>query len=202
MANLCYSINSLKEEINKNEHYFSAPLNIIFLCSAPISLNDIDPSKLPESPTALDMYVLKNQNIVLTTTWITDLTITMNFANCKKEIFDRFSQTLILTQKPYNQALVIVDKTFQFIGMNDSQKFNAKITPDLTRVYTTINHLINQENAFLRQITLFNKMLTSADILLDVNSRLKRTASINSPKQQPKIIFEKSSSVNPENLPF
>ena len=82
MANLHYSINSLKEEINKNEHYFSAPLNIIFLCSAPISLNDIDPAKLPESPTALDMYVLKNQNIVLTTTWITDITITMDFANC------------------------------------------------------------------------------------------------------------------------
>ena len=86
--------------------------------------------------------------------------------------------------------------------MNDSQKFNAKITPDLTRVYTTINHLINQENVFLRQITLFNEMLTTADILLDVNTRLKRTASINSPKQQPKIIFEKSFSENHENFNY
>ena len=99
MANLCYSINSLKEEIIKDEHYFGAPLNIIFICSAPISLNDIDPANLPESPTALDIYVLKNQNIVLTKTWITDLTITMNFANCIKEIYDRFSQSLILTKK-------------------------------------------------------------------------------------------------------
>merc|ERR1712215_92074 len=128
------------------------------------------------------MYILRNQDIVLTTTWMIDQTITMNFANCIKEINDRFSQTLILTKKPYNQALVIIDKTFQFISMNNSQKFNAKITPDLTRVFTTINHLITQENAFLRQITLFNEMLTTADILLDVNNRLKRTASINSPK--------------------
>ena len=148
MANLRYSINSLKEKINKNEHFFSAPLNIIFICSAPISLNDIDPANLPTSPTALDMYVLKNQNIVLTTTWITDLTITMNFANCIKEINDRFSQSLVLTKKPYNQALVIIDQTFQFISMNSSQKFNANITPDLTRVFATLNHVITQESAF------------------------------------------------------
>ena len=107
MANLRYSINSLKEEIIKDEHYFSAPINIIFICSAPISLNDIDPANLPTNPTALDMYVLRNQNIVLTTTWMIDQTITMNFANCIKEINDRFSQSLVLKKKPYNQALVL-----------------------------------------------------------------------------------------------
>ena len=128
-----------------------------------------------------------------------DQTITMNFANCIKEINDRFSQSLVLTKKPYNQALVLIDQQFQFISMNSSQKFKAKITPDLTRVFTTLNHVINQESAFLRQITLFNEMLTNADILLDVNNRLKRTAPISSPKQQPIIIFKKSSSVNPVN---
>ena len=80
------------------------------------------------------MYVLKDQTLVLTTTWITDITVTLDFENCKKQIFERFSQTLILSQKPYNQALVIVDKTFQFIGMNDSQKFNAKITQNWQKV--------------------------------------------------------------------
>ena len=77
-----------------------------------------------------------------------DQTITMNFANCIKEINDRFSQSLVLTKKPYNQALVLIDQQFQFISMNSSQKFKAKITPDLTRVFTTLNHVINQESAF------------------------------------------------------
>ena len=40
----------------------------------------------------------------------------------------------------------------------------------------------------------------SVDILLDVYSRLKRTASINCPKKQPKIIFEKSFPENHENF--
>ena len=95
------------------------------------------------------MYILKDQTLVLTTTWIPDITLTLDFENCKTQIYERFSQTLTLSQKPFNQALVIVNKLFQFIKMNDSQKFYAKKTPDLTRIYTTIQHLIEQENAYL-----------------------------------------------------
>ena len=145
------------------------------------------------------MYILKDQTLVLTTTWITDITVTLDFENCKKQIFERFSQTLTLSQKPYNQALVIVNKLFQFINMNDSQKFHAKKTPDLTRIYTTIQHLIEQENAYLRQITLFNDMLKSANILEEVNPRLRRTVSKTSAGKQPKIIFEKSLPKHHEN---
>ena len=94
------------------------------------------------------MYILRNQDIVLTTTWVVDQTITMNFANCIKEITDRFSQSLVLTKQPYNQALVLINQQLEFISMNSSQKFQAKITPDLTRVFTTLNHVINQESAF------------------------------------------------------
>ena len=57
MANLRYSITSLKEEIVKDDNYFGAPLNIIYICSAPIPINDLDPANLPTNPTALDMYV-------------------------------------------------------------------------------------------------------------------------------------------------
>ena len=70
--------------------------------------------------------------------------------------------------------------------MNDLQKFHAKKTPDLTRIYTTIQHLIEQENAYLRQITLFNDMLKSANILAEVNPRLKRTVSKPSTGIKPK----------------
>ena len=74
--------------------------------------------------------------------------------------------------------------------MNSSQKFQAQTTQDLTRVFTTLGHIINQESAFLRQLTLFKDMLTNADILLDVSQRLKRTAPISRSLQQPTTIFE------------
>ena len=189
MDNLRYSITSLEDEIVKDDDHFGATLNIIFICSAPIPINDLDPANLPTNPTYLDMYILRNQDIVLTTTWMVDQTITMNFANCIKEITDRFSQSLVLTKQPYNQALVLINQQFKFISMNSSQKFQAKITPDLTRVFTTLNHVINQESAFLRQITLFKDMLTNADILLDVNPRLKRTAPISSPPPSLRRVF-------------
>ena len=83
---------------------------MIFLSSAPVSINDIDPLQLPEFPISLDMYILKDQTLVLTTTWIADITVTLDFENCKTQIYERFSQTLTLSQKPFNQALVIVNK--------------------------------------------------------------------------------------------
>ena len=75
-------------------------------------MNEIDPLQLPDFPIALDMYILKDQTLVLTSTWVADITVTLDFQNCKTEIYERFSQTLTLSQKPFNQALVIVNKIF------------------------------------------------------------------------------------------
>ena len=93
------------------------------------------------------MYILKNQDIVLTSTWVVDQTITMNFSNCIQAITDRFSQLLVLSKQPFNQALVLINQQFKFVSMNSSQKFQAKITQDLTLVFTTLGHIINQKLA-------------------------------------------------------
>ena len=180
----------MEDEIVKDDDHFGATLNIIFICSAPIPINDLDPANLPTNPTALDMYILKNQDIVLTSNWVVDQTITMDFPNCIQAINERFSQLLVLTKQPFNQALVLINQEFKFVNMNSSQKFQAQTTQDLTRVFMTLGHIINQESAFLRQLTLFKDMLTNADILLDVSQRLKRTAPISSSLQQPTTIFE------------
>ena len=77
-----------------------------------------------------------------------------------------------------------------FINMNDDQKFHGKKTPNLTRIYTTLQHLIAQEKAYLRQITHFNDMLKKANILATVNPRLKRTVSKSSAGKHTNITFE------------
>ena len=165
----------------------------------PISLNKIDPLKLPDFPLALDMYILKDQTLVLTSTWVADITVTLDFQHCKTKINERFSQQISLSQQPFDQALVIKNKIFMFINMNDDQKFYAKKTPDLTRIYTTLQHLIAQEKAYLRQITHFNDMLKKANILATVNPRLKRTVSKSSAGKHTNITFEKSLPKNHEN---
>ena len=120
------------------EDYFSAPLNLIFLSSAPISIDKIDPLELPNLPLALDMYILKDQSLVLTSTWVEDITITLDFQICKTKLHERFSQHISISQQPFDQALVLKNKIFMFIDMNDDKKFYGKKTPNLTRIYTTL----------------------------------------------------------------
>ena len=131
------------------EEYLSSPLNLIFLASAPISIDKLDPLQLPNLPLSLDMYILKDQSLVLTSTWVEDITITLNFKICKTKLHERFSQHVSISKQPFDQALVLKNKIFMFIDMNDDQKFYGKKTPDLTRIYTTFQHLIAQEQSFL-----------------------------------------------------
>ena len=101
IQNLQKSINSLQEKMRPIEDYFSAPLNLIFLSSAPISIDKIDPLELPNLPLALDMYILKDQTLVLTSTWVEDITITLDFQHCKTKLHERFSQQISLYQQPF-----------------------------------------------------------------------------------------------------
>ena len=98
IENLQHSIHSLQEEIRPIGDYFSAPLKLIFLSSASVSLNKIEPLKLPDFPISLDMYILKDQTLVLTSTWVTDITVTLDFQHCKTKINERFSQQITLSR--------------------------------------------------------------------------------------------------------
>ena len=181
------------------EEYFSAPLNLIFLSSAPISIDKLDPLELPNLPLALDMYILKDQSLVLTSTWVEDITITLDFKICKTKLHERFSQHISISKQPFDQALVLKNKIFMFIDMNDDQKIYGKKTPDLTRIYTTLQHLIAQEQSFLSQIINFNDMLTKADIFTPVIPRRKRTVSRSSTENHTIITFQRFLSNSHEN---
>merc|ERR1712215_224293 len=150
-----------------------------------------DPLELPNLPLALDMYILKDQTLVLTSTWVEDITITLDFQICKTKLHERFFQHIYISQQPFDQDLVLKNKIFMFIDMNDDQKFYGKKTPDLTRIYTTLQHLIAQEKAYLRKIIHFNDMLTKADILTPVIPRRKRTVSRSNTEDHTIITFEK-----------
>ena len=143
------------------------------MCSAPLKVGDLTPGDLPVENVSLDMYILRDQEIVITSNWVTgDETVTMDFPGCVQEINDRFSQTLILVK----QALVLIDQIFTFVNMNSTLKFVAHSSQDLQRVFSTLGQIIEQESAFLKQLTSFKSILTTAKVFTDVTERVKRTA--------------------------
>ena len=98
----------------------------------------------------------------------------MDFPGFIKVLNDRFSQTVNPVQKPYNQALVLVDQKFKFVDMNSPETFVAYPSSDLKRVYLTLAKIIEQESTFLNQLISFKSMLKSAQVFTDVTTRLKR----------------------------
>ena len=94
IQNLQTSIDSLQEKMQPIEEYYSSPLNLICLASAPISIYKLDPLKLPNLPLSLDKYILKDQSLVLTSTWVEDILITLDFNICqtnfKKDFHKKF----------------------------------------------------------------------------------------------------------------
>ena len=111
------------------------------MCSAPLQIGDLNPSNLPIDHISLDMFILHDQEIVITSNWVIDETITMDFPGCIQAINECFSQTLVLVKQPYNQALVLIDQKFQFVNMNHTSKFMAHTTQDFQRVFATL-HLV------------------------------------------------------------
>ena len=150
MDNLQTSITYLANEMIKNEDgKFCASLNIIFMCSAPLQIGDLTPGDLPVENVSLDMYILRDQEIVITSNWVTDETVTMDFPGCVRAIIDRFSQTLILVKQPYNQALVLIDQIFTFVNLNNTSKYVSLLLRAYSACLPHLVKLLNKSRHFL-----------------------------------------------------
>ena len=120
-------------------------LNIICMTSAPMRVGDLKPESLPTQPLSLDMFIMRDQTTV---NWvISDQVVTMDFPGFIKVLNDRFSQTVTPVQKPYNQGLVLIDQTFQFVDMNSPETFVA-INLDLIR-YVFRSILLNSTSVII-----------------------------------------------------
>ena len=71
-------------------------LNLIFITSSYKNIDDYPPLTLPDEPTALDLWILRDQSLVLTHNWDTkDELVTMIFKNFTAEMFVKFSQDIV-----------------------------------------------------------------------------------------------------------
>ena len=140
MDNLKDSIGALRKEIHLNENAkIMTRLDIAFMTSSSYDFKQLQPSDLPVIPTSIDVWILRGQDILLTKDWASeDLIINMKFTGFQQTIARIFSQTIVPTVQPYNQGLVIIDKTFQFVKMESLTTFEVNSTSDLQQVFTTL----------------------------------------------------------------
>ena len=85
------------------------------MTSSAYNYKKLKPSNLPILPSAIDVWILIDQEILLTRDWSAeDQVINRNFSGFETQIKKVFDQSLKQTAQPFNQGLVIIDKQLQF----------------------------------------------------------------------------------------
>ena len=107
------------------------------MTSSTYNYKKLQPSALPILPSAIDVWILQDQEILLKRDWLAEDQVTnMIFSGFETQIKTVFSPSLKPTVQPFNQGLVIIDKRLQFLTMESSLVFKVDATFYLKRVYT------------------------------------------------------------------
>ena len=95
------SIMQLKDELHtdKNGTIYTR-LDIIFMSSAATDFASLNPSSLPEFPTSLDIWILRDQSIILTKKMLSDEAINLQFESFIDSIKQTFGQTITVQKQP------------------------------------------------------------------------------------------------------
>ena len=147
-------------------------------------LKYLNPAELPEDPIALDAWILEGKEIILSKDQIEDdQLINLGFDEMKNTIQQVFSQSIEIEKRDFHQCLVLEDGLLKFARMDTNTTYLAQTNPPLTQVSTLLAKIIAQELDFHEQLTTFQTMLQSADVL-------KQTADLiptGIPRQQPRM---------------
>ena len=151
------SIVDLRKEIYQDDNYnFHAKVHIIFMTSSAHTFALLDPSNLPTGSIAIDVWILRNQNVILTTKYQTDSGQNWQFSTFTKDLKSNFQQDITVSQQAYNQVLVLRNGIFSFISFDSTDMFLiGKNSSHLFQVAILFGQIIEQENAFLTELTSF-----------------------------------------------
>ena len=156
----------MKKEIYQNENYdFYAKVHIIFITSSAHTFALLDPANLPTQPIAIDVWILRNQNVILTTKYQSDSGLNWQFSTFTQGLKSRFNQDITFTKQAFNQVLVLRNSIFSFANFDSEEMFLCKNSSHLFKVAVLFAQIIEQENSFLTELTSFQSMLYKAKIL-------------------------------------
>jgi hypothetical protein len=134
------------------------------MSGAATAFASLDPNDLPMDPTALDIWILRDQNIILSTHITSEESINLQFQGFIGNILTTFAQVITIETMPFHQALVLKDKQFVFERMDSSNKYAAKTNKRLSQIATLFSQIVKQEISFMSQLQAFTQMLINANI--------------------------------------
>ena len=160
------SIIDLRKEIYQDDKYdFYAKVHIIFMTSSAHTFALLDPSNLPTESIAIDVWILRNQNVILTTKYQSDSGLNWQFSTSTQGLKSRFHQEITFSQQAYNQVLVLRNGMFSFTSFDSTEMFLCKNSSHLFHMAILFGQIIEQEIDFLTELTAFQSMLYKAKIL-------------------------------------
>ena len=150
------SISELKNEIYLDTTYrYHAKLPIIFMASSALNFATLDPNDLPSSNVAVDIYVIRNQDVILSQFFHNDTALNWQFPKFVSDFKKRFGQDITVSKQNYNQILVIRNLEFSFVDFDSNDMFLCKNSTHLAQIATLFSQIIEQENSFLLQLKSF-----------------------------------------------
>ena len=86
----------------------------------------LEPDDLPSSNVAVDVWVIRNQDVILSQFYHNDTALNWQFPKFIADFKMRIGQTISVTKQDFNQVLVIRDKQLSFVNFNSNDMFLCK----------------------------------------------------------------------------
>jgi hypothetical protein len=125
------------------------------------------PNDMPMQNVALDIWIIRHQNVILTQRFRHDSAFSLQFTNFTQMIQSRFGQAITIESQNYNQVLVLIEQRLQFVNIDSQTMFLCQNTTNLAHVATLFHQIIEQDKSFLLELTFFQNMLQNAEILTE-----------------------------------
>ena len=123
------------------EYQYFAKVHIIFMSSATFTFALLEPTDLPSSNVAIDVWVIRNQDVILTQHYQHDAGLNWQFPKFIADIKKRFKQDITVTKQDFNQVLVLHNKKFSFVNFNSNDMYLCKNTSNLFHLATLLPKL-------------------------------------------------------------
>ena len=139
ITNLEQSISSLQGELQQLENgNFKTRLSLAFITASSFDFKAYKPNNLPLTSQSVDVWLLRDQEILITKSTINDQMVNMFFPGFTATVLRTFGQTVVPTKQPYNQGLVLEAGIFKFVNMNTPTIYEVTNTVEMSQAFRVL----------------------------------------------------------------